>query len=84
MINLNKGFVRFCEIPKKNIFFGGGGGAGQVVGLGGCQGGWDRRIEAFVKIPKKKIWEGGGEGGEGGPIRGWGGGGGVAWFGVGG
>ena len=48
-------------------------GGGQV---GGCQGGWERRIEAFVKI----FFFGGG----GGPIRGGGGGGGVARFGVGG
>ena len=33
---------------------------------GGCQGGWERRIEAFVKIRKKKyfffffFWGGGG------------------------
>ena len=34
---------------------------------GGCQGGWDRRIEAFVKIQKKKyfFWRGGGGGGSG-------------------
>ena len=43
-----------------------GGGSGQGVGLGGggYQGGWERRIEAFVKIPKKKkIFFGGGGGG---------------------
>ena len=39
------------------------------VGLGGGQGGCERRIEVFVKIHKKKIWGGGGSG--------WGGGGGV-------
>ena len=33
----------------------GGGGVGSGgVGLGGSQGGWERRIEAFVKIQKKK------------------------------
>ena len=35
------------------------------VGLGGGQGGCERRIEVFVKIPKKKIfffWGGGGGG----------------------
>ena len=56
------------------------GGSGQGgSGLGG-QGGWERRIEAFVRIQKKKTFEGGG----GGPIRGWGGGGWVARFWVGG
>ena len=53
------------KIQKKYIFFLGGGS-----GWGG-QGGWERRIEAFVKI-KKKI--GGGVVGSGG-----GGGGGVGW-----
>ena len=38
------------------------------VGLGGGQGGCERRIEVFVKIQKKKILGGGG-------VR-WGGGGG--------
>ena len=36
---------------------------------GGYQGGWERRIEAFVKIQKKKIfffWGGGGGGVQGG------------------
>ena len=38
-----------------------------MSGWGG-QGGWERRIEAFVKIQKKKIffWGGGGGGGVGG------------------
>ena len=36
------------------------------VGLGGGQGGCERRIEVFVKIQKKKIFFGGG----GGPVRG--------------
>ena len=43
------------------------------VGLGGGQGGCERRIEVFVKIQKKKIlggsggqWEGSGWGGGGG------------------
>ena len=41
------------KIQKKNIFFGGCGvGSGGGVGLGGCQGGWERRIEAFMKIQK--------------------------------
>ena len=37
------------KIQKKNFFLG-GGGSGQGVGLGGggCQGGLERRIEAFV------------------------------------
>ena len=35
---------------------------GGRVGGGGCQGGWERRIEAFVKIKKKKKWGGGGVG----------------------
>ena len=30
------------------------------VGLGGGQGGCERRIEVFVKIQKKKFWGGGG------------------------
>ena len=39
------------------------------VGLGGGQGGWERRSEACVKIQKKKFfgggvgWGGGGQGG---------------------
>ena len=33
-----------------------GGGSGQGGRVGGCQGGWERRIEAFVKIKKKKIF----------------------------
>ena len=33
------------------------------VGLGGGQGGCERRIEVFVKIQKKKIWGGEGSGG---------------------
>ena len=37
---------------------GGGGGSGW-----GCQGGWERRIEAFVKIQKKKKKKFGGGGG---------------------
>ena len=32
---------------------GGGRVGGRVGGWG--QGGWERRIEAFVKIPKKKL-----------------------------
>ena len=49
--------------------FGGGGGLGGVgsVGgrVGGCQVGWERRIEAFVKIQKKKKFFLGGGGGGG-------------------
>ena len=33
------------------------------VGLGGGQGGCERRIEVFVKIQKKNIFFGGGVGG---------------------
>ena len=44
-----------------------GGGGGRV---GGCQSGWEWRIEAFVKIQKKKNWGGGGGGG--GRGSGWG------------
>ena len=37
------------------------------VGLGGGQGGCERRIEVFVKIQKKNFfWRGGGRGGGGG------------------
>ena len=43
------------------------------VGLGGGQGGCERRIEVFVKIQKKKIFLGGGVGSGGGHV--WGGGG---------
>ena len=35
------------KIQKKIFFLGGGGWVG-----GGDQGGWERRIEAFVKIKK--------------------------------
>ena len=47
---------------------GGGGGVGSGGGgrVWGCQGGWERRIEAFVKIQKKYIFFGGGGGGGGG------------------
>ena len=41
----------------------GSGGGGRV---GGCQGGWERRIEAFVKIQKNEFFWGGGVGGGGG------------------
>ena len=36
---------------------GGGGGGGRV---GGCQGGWERTIEALVKFQKKDFFLGGG------------------------
>ena len=36
------------------------------VGLGGGQGGCERRIEVFVKIQKKKLGGGGSGGGGGG------------------
>ena len=44
------------KIQKKKYL--GGVGSGGRIGGGGCQGGWERRIEAFVKI-QKKIFEGG-------------------------
>ena len=71
------------KIQKKNVFFLGGvrsGGGG--VRLGG-QGGWERRIEAFVKIQKIFyffFWGGGGGGGVG---SGGGGGGGASGWGSG-
>ena len=74
------------KIPKKKKWWGGGEG-GWGVGLG-AQGGCERRSEVFVKIQKKNIfffffvWGGGGGRVGGGPIRGWGGGGWVARFGV--
>ena len=43
----------FVKIHKKNYLFflvGWGSGQGGSVRLGWCQGGWERRIEAFVKI----------------------------------
>ena len=58
------------KIPKKIYIFSGGGGVGSGGGrVGGCQGGWERRIEAFVKIPKNNFFWGGGGIGSGG---GWG------------
>ena len=39
---------------KKKIGGGGGSGQGGGSGWGGGQGGWERRIEAFVKIQKKR------------------------------
>ena len=74
------------KIPKKKKVLGGGIRSGGWVGLG-CQGGWERRIEAFVKIKKKtkKIEGGGGWVGVGGVRSGVGVGEvGVARFGVGG
>ena len=42
------------------------GGGGRVRGGGqvgvGCQGGWERRIKAFVKIQKNFFFGGGGSG----------------------
>ena len=38
----------FVKIQKKKM--GGGGGSGQGGSSWGCQGGWERRIGAFVKI----------------------------------
>ena len=52
----------FVKIQKKNWGGGGGSGWGVQVG-GGGQGGCDRRIEVFGKIQKKKNWGGGGGGG---------------------
>ena len=64
-----------------------GGGGGEGVGGGGASGqdGCEQRSKVFVKIQKKNL-RGGGSGrvGSGGPITGWGGGRGVARFGVGG
>ena len=57
------------KIQKKNIFFLGGKGGGQVGGCsGGSQGGCERRIEFFYENSKKKL---GGRGG-GGAGSGWG------------
>ena len=55
------------KIQKKNIIFflGGGPGGGGRVGLGGGQGGSERRIEVFVKIQKQKLGGSGGEEGSG-------------------
>ena len=50
----------------------------------GGQGGCERRSKVFVRIQKKNFEGGGGGGGGGGPIRGWGGEGWVARFGLGG
>ena len=46
------------------------GSRGGGVWVGGCQGGWERRIEAFVKIQKKKLGGGVGSGGGGGGVGG--------------
>ena len=42
-----------------------------MSGLGGGQGGCERRSEVFVTIQKKIFFLGGGGIGPGGPIRGW-------------
>ena len=65
MSHLQNRCLKFLKkLKKKQYFFlGGGGGGGQGggggFGLGGGQGGCERRIEVFVKI-QKKNWEGGG------------------------
>ena len=76
----NQYVPHFFKVGGIKIWGGGEGWRSGLggVGLGGGQGGCERRSEAFVKIQKKKIWVGGG-----GPIRGWGGGG-IARFGIGG
>ena len=58
----------FVKIQKNIFFWGGGSGQGGGVGLG-CQGGWERRIEAFVNF--FFFWGGGGSG-RGGGGSGWG------------
>ena len=63
------------KIKKKKIFFFFGGEGGRVgpggVRLVGDQGGWERRIEAFVKIQKKITFflGGGGIGASGWGVR---------------
>ena len=52
------------KIQKKK-FGGGGGGGGVGLGRGG-QGGWERRIKAFVKIKKYIYFLGGARMGGGG------------------
>ena len=47
-----------------------GGSGGGRVGVGGGQGGCERRIDVFVKIPKKNIWGGGVGGWVGGGVGG--------------
>ena len=56
------------------LFFFRGGVRSGGVRLGGGQGGWERRIEAFVKIQKKNFFFlGGGFGSRGGGgASGWG------------
>ena len=49
-----------CENSKKKN--GGGGGRVRGSDWGGCQGGWEQRIEAYVKIQKKKYFFFGGGG----------------------
>ena len=65
------GEVRLLCNLKKNLGGQVGGGGRRVLGQGGC----DRRSEVFEKIQKKNFFWGG-RVGPGGPIRGWGGGGG--------
>ena len=43
------------KIQKKRIFFGGSGQGARGGRVGECQGGWERRSEAFVKIQKKNL-----------------------------
>ena len=62
------------KIQKKNWGdgegVGSGGGGGSGWGVSGCQGGWERRTEAFVKTQKKKFfWRGGRVGGREGGNR---------------
>ena len=77
----------YCENEKREKKSGVGGCVqrmevivkrGKKSGWGRVQGRCERRSEAFVKIQKKKLRGRGGLGGRGsgGPIRGWGGGGG--------